>query len=81
MSLSAEQQALKQMQKPDLKYNLGDTVFLKSDLKKRYPMQIINFKLDDYNCSDYYTTWLNSQGTQEHGAFPEECLIKNQKTL
>ncbi len=78
MSLSPDQLALKKMQKPGLKYNLGDTVFLKSDKNRKYPMLITNFQLEDFNCSDYYTSWFNSQGTEESSCFPEECLIKEE---
>ena len=75
MSLSEDLQILKKLQKPDLKYQLGDLVYLKSDLKKQYAMTITNFELEDNNCSDYVVEWLNSQGTIQNDCFPEECLI------
>lgn len=75
MSLPEDLQILKELQKPDLKYQLGDLIYLKSDLKKQYAMTITNFQIEDYNCTDYQVEWLNSQGTMQHDNFPEECLI------
>lgn len=62
--------------KPNLKYNLGDQVFLKSDKKRKYPMLIINFDTDENYCSDYFVKWMNSQGAIEQSNFPEECLTQ-----
>ena len=75
MSLPEDLQALKKIQKPGLKYQLGDLVYLKSDLEENYAMTITNFQLEDYNCTDYQTEWLNSQGTKQRDNFPEECLV------
>lgn len=59
------------------KYKLGEVVFLKTDLKRKYPMLIVNFKTEnEYTCNDYFCTWLNSQGTKEQEGFPQECLTQ-----
>jgi uncharacterized protein YodC (DUF2158 family) len=61
--------------KPHLKYNLGDQVFLKSDKKRKFPMLITDFDVDEDYTSDYYCKWMNSQGSIEQECFPEECLL------
>lgn len=75
MSLPEDIQIFKNLNKPELKYQIGDLVFLKSDLKKHYPMAITNFVTDEDTCSDYTVEWLNSQGVLECTNFPEECLV------
>lgn len=68
--------------KPFLKYKIGQVVFLKSDQDKSHPMTIKDYDLDDDNCTDYYVTWLNSQGKAEHESYPEECLtLKEQNNV
>lgn len=61
--------------KPNLKYKLGDQVYLKSDKKRKYPMLITNFNTDEDSCSDYYVKWMNSQGGIEQESFPEEAFM------
>lgn len=75
MSIPQNIEIEKNLSKPYLNYRIGDAVFLKSDEGKKYPMQIVGYDLDDFNCSDYLCTWLNSQGKVEKESFPEECLI------
>lgn len=61
--------------KPFLKYKIGDVVYLLSDVEKKTSMVIKDYDLDDDNCTDYYVTWLNSQGKPEIECYPEECLL------
>ena len=78
MSLPEELRLEKETFKPHLKYNIGDTVFLKTDTDKKWPMMIIDFDTEEDLTSDYFTKWMNSQGKTEQGNFPEECLIKDE---
>ncbi len=75
MSLPEIIELEKKTYKPFLKFQIGDVVFIKSDIDKKYPMLIKDYDLDDNNCSDYFVTWMNSQGKAEHESYPEECLI------
>ena len=72
--ISEYKAALKNIEKPNLKYSLGDLVFLKSDTGRKYQMLIVDFELDDCNCNDYVCKWVNNIGTTERDAFPEETL-------
>lgn len=76
MSIPDHIAELKAVEKPFLKYNIGDIVFLVTDQQKSTPMLIVDFELDDVNCNDYYCKWLNAKGETEAEAFPEECLLK-----
>ena len=76
MSISEYLQLEKETFKPDLKYNIGDTVYLKTDTDRKWLMTITGFDTEEDLCSDYLVKWMNSQGKIEQDAFPEECLIK-----
>lgn len=60
--------------KPFLRFDYGDVVYLKSDIKKKWPMTIwaIIWDQDD---PDYIATWLNSQGTKEQSGFLDKMLM------
>ncbi|MCF6356598.1 MAG: hypothetical protein L3J54_02225 [Draconibacterium sp.] len=75
MSLPENILLLKNLTKPQLKYQIGTTVFLNTDIKKRFLMIITDYVLDEDTCADYKVEWLNSQGVLECSMFPEECLI------
>lgn len=75
MSLSVYNKLEKETFKPFLKYNIGDVVYLTSDLEKKTPLLIVGFDTDEDYCSDYCCNWMNAQGKLEGSAFPEECLI------
>lgn len=75
MSVPETIQQEKKCCKPFLKLKIGDEVFLKSDIERKYLMMITDYQLDDDGCNDYYCTWLNSQGKRESASFPEECLF------
>ncbi len=74
MSIPAETEILKNLNKPFLKYKIGEIVYLTIDLEFKNPMLIIDYELEDINCNDYYCRWLNSQGKPETEAYPEEVL-------
>lgn len=76
MSLPEIQRILKEQAEHDFAFDIGDEVFLRTDKEYKYPMIITGFDLDDYDCNDYKTSWLNSQGTEEIGYFPEEALTQ-----
>lgn len=79
MSIPEQQKEIKILANHEFAYNIGDTVYLKTDKKFKYPMLIVAFLLDEYNCNDYRCKWFNSQGSTEEEGWPEECLIqKNQ---
>lgn len=75
MSLSEITKAQKELAEHDFAFNLGDVVFLKTDEDHKFPMMIIGFDTEDYNCNDYDLKWINAMGSIETGSFPEECLI------
>ncbi|MBW6536614.1 MAG: hypothetical protein K0B11_16510 [Mariniphaga sp.] len=80
MSTPADIEIIKNLEKPFLKYKIGQTVFLKTDTEHMYPMMIVNYELDDYNCNDYEVRWLNGQSKPEYESFPQECLIEKSKS-
>lgn len=58
----------------ELKFQLWEIVYLKSDLKFKTPMTIIGYSsMDD---TDYICTWLTTQKMKQQAAFAEEALIK-----
>lgn len=59
--------------KPHLRFDIGDVVYLKSDLKKKCPMTIMGFITmdDDF---DYSASWMNSQRVQERSLFHDKSL-------
>jgi hypothetical protein len=76
MSVPEDIQNLKQILKPFLKFKVGDQVYLKTDKKRTYPMLVMGYELEDYNCDDYIVSWFNSQGKMENDSLPEECLTR-----
>ncbi len=61
--------------KRKLRFDLGDTVYLKSDIKKKCPMTIAKILIFDDD-DDYVLTWATSQKTIERQSFPDQILIK-----
>jgi hypothetical protein len=61
--------------KKHLRFDIGDVVWLKSDLKKRCPMCITHIEIFeryyDYNCE-----WLTSQNTKGYGSFLDKTLYQ-----
>ena len=74
MSVPEDTEILKNIEKPFLKYKIGQQVFLKTDIEKKYPMLIVGFEIGDWDCNDYFVTWMNNKGSIECDGFPEECL-------
>ncbi|HPT21942.1 MAG TPA: hypothetical protein PLR88_08365 [Bacteroidales bacterium] len=63
--------------KPHLRFDIGDIVYLKSDLKKKCPMTVMGFiTMDDY--FDYSVSWMNSQRVQERSLFHDKSLTNEQ---
>lgn len=62
--------------KPYLRFDIGDVVFLKSDLEKACPMVIVGVIAMDDDV-DYAVTWTNSQRTQERAMFPDKALAND----
>ncbi len=59
--------------KPKLRFDVGDTVYLKSDLKKQCPMTIKRILVfDDDN--DYVICWATSQKNIETGVFTDKVM-------
>ncbi len=68
---------------------IGDVVYLKSDLKLKHPMTVTN--ADPYSDIGYVVKWLSSQGKEEVGIYgspdvfvkaveaPEVTYIPNKK--
>ena len=57
-----------------LQFDLGETVFIKSDKKKKVPMTITKILfLDDSD--DYVVTWLSSQKTIERDFLSDKTLM------
>lgn len=59
-----------------LRFRLGDTVYFKSDEKRKRPLTIVRYSLiwDDDETDDYFVSWLNSQGKPEEMAVPDAAL-------
>ena len=74
MSLSEYTKLEKQTFKPFLKYDIGQVVYLNSDIGRKTPLLIVNFELDEDECNDYVCQWMNVLGKSEADTFPEECL-------
>jgi hypothetical protein len=56
-----------------LRFDLGDTVYLKSDLKKKCPMTVVAI-FWDYPDADYRVNWMTSQKTVESATFFDKVL-------
>ncbi|MGD9928885.1 MAG: hypothetical protein AB7U05_02600 [Mangrovibacterium sp.] len=61
--------------KRKLRFDLGDTVFIKSDTKKKCPMTVAKILIFDED-DDYLLTWATSQKTIERQSFPDQVLTK-----
>jgi len=55
-----------------LKYNIGDVVYLRSDINFVVPMTIVGYSVSESN--DYVLRWLNSQKKLDQNGFPEVAL-------
>lgn len=67
--------AYAKMFKPNLRYDIGDVVYLTSDIKKKCPMTI-EAVFGDYQEADYRCIWLNSQRIAEKDTFFDKMLTK-----
>lgn len=56
-----------------LRFEIGTTVYLKSDLKKKTPMTVALIIYDDEDI-DYRCTWMNSQKMKEVSCFHDQVL-------
>ena len=73
MSLEHTDLITAQIYKPHLRFPVGTTVFLKSDLKRKSPLTI-TFLLYDSDQFDYRTSHFNSQKVEEIGCFLDATL-------
>ncbi|MEI6141861.1 MAG: hypothetical protein WCP85_21495 [Mariniphaga sp.] len=56
-----------------LRFDVGDVVYLKSDLKRKCPMVVSTIAIfDDYH--DYYCDWTTSQLNVESRSFKDKAL-------
>lgn len=61
--------------KPKLRFDVGDIVYLRSDIGRKCPM-VIYFIENFEKIYDYRTEWLNSQKTREFGEFGDKQLME-----
>lgn len=61
--------------KKHLRFEIGEIVYLKSDLKKKCPMVISLFETEERKW-DYQCEWMNSQYKREYGSFLDKVLIQ-----
>lgn len=61
--------------KKKLRFDIGDIVYLKSDLKQKCPMCITQFEIDETRW-DYYCEWLNSQNKKDGSSFLDKVLTQ-----
>lgn len=59
--------------KPKLKFNIGDIVYLKSDLKRKTPMTITAYYSPE-DGNDYHCKWMNSQSSVEGMGLNEKTI-------
>ncbi len=59
--------------KPYLRFTIGDIVFLKSDFRRKTPLLVTAFLLDD-DLFDYALRWMNSQKKMEFDTLPDKIL-------
>jgi len=59
--------------KPELRFNIGDVVYLKSDVKRKTPMTIVNYDPDDV--CDYVLKYLTSQKMLETSYLADAALM------
>lgn len=57
-----------------LRFEIGTTVYLKSDLKRKCPMTI-TLLLYDSDEFDYRCSWMNSQKVEQISCFHDKVLI------
>jgi hypothetical protein len=55
-------------------FEIGEVVFLKSDLKKRFPM-VIKRRIDDLE-PIYQTCWIDKKGIDQYNGFHAKMLEK-----
>jgi hypothetical protein len=60
--------------KKKLRFDVGQLVFLKSDIKKKCPMVVSSFLIasDDY---DYCCTWMTTQKERKTDCFVDKILV------
>jgi hypothetical protein len=51
---------------------IGDTVYLKSDVNREFPMVILR----PYSKTEWKVVWLDKKGRQVYDAFPIKALTK-----
>lgn len=61
--------------KPKLRFDIGEIVYLNSDLKRKNPLTIAGFLIFD-DCDDYVVSFSTSQRTIERAFFKDKCLTK-----
>ncbi len=61
--------------KPKLRFDVGDTVYLKSDIKRKCPMTIYYVNWDKDNGYDYYLNWISSQKEVKSIEVPDKTLM------
>jgi len=59
--------------KKKLRFEVGDTVYLKSDKEKKYPMTIYSFDLFS-GSQDYYCMWISKKHQQETMGYLDKIL-------
>lgn len=61
------------------KFQIGDIVFLRSDVQGSFPMTIVDcFDHDIDNSERWEVCWINKQGYVKYGVFPEKILKKSE---
>jgi hypothetical protein len=60
--------------KPDLRFKIGDIVYLRSDIKRKTPMTITNYD-DPGDVSDYVLKYLTSQKVMETIFLADSALM------
>ncbi len=60
--------------KPNLRFNIGDVVYMKSDINRKTPMTITNYD-DPDDVSDYVLRYLTSQKIMETVYLADSALM------
>jgi hypothetical protein len=61
--------------KHSLRFDIGEVVYLKSDLKRKCPMTICLFEINETKW-DYQVEWMNSQNKREYASFLDKVLTQ-----
>lgn len=61
--------------KQKLKFEIGQTVFLKSDITGAYPMTILEIEENSFDTgSGCHVCWFNKSGRMLYNTIPEDAL-------